>query len=915
VPDWNRTNDLQLRRLTLYPTELRAHGRRRDVKIAESLAICESLLRHQLGLESSRSHANMVTYPCFSSQRGASCVQKKIFAKSTIFYFIVAGLCVINEFTFPDLAHYGLAYDLDGGMIPALNRIHALQKARGGGIHGGVGGFVVPGGWASGVGGGVSYPSYGGVAGGWFSSAGAGYGGYGSYGGSVAYSGYPGALGWGSGAMPGYSGYSGYTGFGGGGGMMGGGTGMGGANSVAKGVHRISPEKIYKYLVSISTPAPEKMRWFRWGEAQYEQARIGQAHPFDFSAGNFGGTAAGKGLYVAEDPISSHSYGAGLAMEKKALIAVTAPKGTLTLDVTDPKIQKKLAKVGLSSEDVFNVNPPIMVKYDPYGKWWVLKTMTGVKVKDFTGKNIPTEELFAMASSIYDEPTRQFFNGKIKPHLKNRILKAGYEISAPPEACHPIDTWNELPQLKKLLSNFQDIEKDVSKKEFLWRYDGTCGEYYNGSSLVLLRDGVDVELCKAKEPVAQIRDSAGNCQEVVRNSPAIIVKFLADDQCSPLKCGNEPPSLFGRSSMRNVKLEFADLSFNILNDLKEGAGKIDSSYSDNGTCRKALALAQGTSLLCLPSAVPDKTARLVSLSTFRPAFAGEMKNLNECFAAQAGARSDLSVTCARLGDHFVFLNYEDPFHHFPVEGLKFANLEGCQSKLNNYSDLDLLKQNKAKEELKLKKEVEATLAVQNQPRVVIDHLGRSHPYLDHLFQSSAQVAEGYTVGAHSALVLSQFDSQKKYYPLNDIKKNYHKLNHLEDFFTATLALHDIGKSLGPTEYQHDFTMPILSHFMKKWGYSADYVALAKELVDHDLIGEMLKNNSDPQMVAKALREKAKNLSMDPKDFMQLQTLFYVSDASSYPSLHRIVFSDVNGRLKIKNPRFAELQKLMGVSEI
>jgi hypothetical protein len=28
VPDWNRTNDLQLRRLTLYPTELRAHRTR-----------------------------------------------------------------------------------------------------------------------------------------------------------------------------------------------------------------------------------------------------------------------------------------------------------------------------------------------------------------------------------------------------------------------------------------------------------------------------------------------------------------------------------------------------------------------------------------------------------------------------------------------------------------------------------------------------------------------------------------------------------------------------------------------------------------------------------------------------------------------------------------------------------------------
>lgn len=119
---------------------------------------------------------------------------------------------------------------------------------------------------------------------------------------------------------------------------------------------------------------------------------------------------------------------------------------------------------------------------------------------------------------------------------------------------------------------------------------------------------------------------------------------------------------------------------------------------------------------------------------------------------------------------------------------------------------------------------------------------------------------------------------------------------------ALIALHDIGKSLGNVKDQHRLTLPILEHYLRVWGFTSAQIQLAKELVNHDLIGELIQSYFPPHhATAQVLLAKAKKLQMKVDDFLELQKLFYTSDASSYPSLLESVFkANPEGKLEMKD---------------
>ncbi|MEO7163623.1 MAG: hypothetical protein ABI041_11950, partial [Bdellovibrionia bacterium] len=239
----------------------------------------------------------------------------------------------------------------------------------------------------------------------------------------------------------------------------------------------------------------------------------------------------------------------------------------------------------------------------------------------------------------------------------------------------------------------------------------------------------------------------------------------------------------------------------------------------------------------------------------------------------------------------------------------FGSLDQCTEALGH---TDFLKEAQAKIHANLQAKAVIAAKLQKEGKFDISEIEQHYPYLKILFQRDAQVSEGYSVGEHTQRVLNQFEHQNTHFPLKDIEKNSPQLGDIKPLFKAMLVLHDIGKSLGNKKHQHAFTVPILVHYLEEWGFNPAQVRLAKELVNQDDLGEMMQGHKKANRVYQGLRDKAMMLGMKPKDFVDLQELFYVSDASSYPNLHSRIFTqDEHGKLNIrKDPQWSKLQNLI-----
>lgn len=130
---------------------------------------------------------------------------------------------------------------------------------------------------------------------------------------------------------------------------------------------------------------------------------------------------------------------------------------------------------------------------------------------------------------------------------------------------------------------------------------------------------------------------------------------------------------------------------------------------------------------------------------------------------------------------------------------------------------------------------------------------------------------------------------------------------------ATILVHDIGKPLGVRKKQHEHTVPIAKKALKKWGFSPIEVEFALTLIDNDIIGELVQ----PQYRVKvqdaydALDKLSAQVGLSLKQYLELQTLFYVSDASSYPYIKSVGFREDKrtGRLYPLSKKFWQLSNL------
>ncbi len=166
-----------------------------------------------------------------------------------------------------------------------------------------------------------------------------------------------------------------------------------------------------------------------------------------------------------------------------------------------------------------------------------------------------------------------------------------------------------------------------------------------------------------------------------------------------------------------------------------------------------------------------------------------------------------------------------------------------------------------------------------------------------------------TIGEHTQSVFDQFDSQKGFYKLDDVQarlssvKGFENFN-AEGFMKAVIALHDIGKGMGNTNDQHEHTIPILRETMKAMDFSEAEIRLASNLVNNDLMGEWQKSGSTSKTELKEMRAELRALAEDSgistKDFLSMQKLFFISDASAYgPIKTTFMNTDAAGKLHFK----------------
>ena len=190
------------------------------------------------------------------------------------------------------------------------------------------------------------------------------------------------------------------------------------------------------------------------------------------------------------------------------------------------------------------------------------------------------------------------------------------------------------------------------------------------------------------------------------------------------------------------------------------------------------------------------------------------------------------------------------------------------------------------------------------------------PSLNFLFSEPAGVAEGYSIGQHTILVLDLYQQQKNKFGISSIPKPDSVVS-WDRLMIYTLAFHDIGKSIayrgGDKSRETIFSVPLAEDLLRAAGLNRAEVKIGTSLIDaHQLIGRYLQNEMSSAAVTAQIRLYARQAELDPRLFFALLDLVFVADAGSYPALHLLVFRDVNGRLVPRNPAFEALAHTFGL---
>ncbi|MCX6119165.1 MAG: hypothetical protein NT027_16630 [Proteobacteria bacterium] len=199
------------------------------------------------------------------------------------------------------------------------------------------------------------------------------------------------------------------------------------------------------------------------------------------------------------------------------------------------------------------------------------------------------------------------------------------------------------------------------------------------------------------------------------------------------------------------------------------------------------------------------------------------------------------------------------------------------------------------------------------------------PEINAMLTSDSGVYEQFSIRTHTKMVLGIYHSQMNLYPVLQQTKTKIDLVHL---MPVVMVMHDLAKGIANARQekhlQHAYSTPVARAIMKAMGYSSVEVDLAAALIDNDIYGEAmistpprwsnpfdgesprllstgidLVTQSDMISITRSLMEQnvLKSISsstnqpiMPLPEYGQLQRLYYVSDAASYPNLMKRVFT-------------------------
>lgn len=195
---------------------------------------------------------------------------------------------------------------------------------------------------------------------------------------------------------------------------------------------------------------------------------------------------------------------------------------------------------------------------------------------------------------------------------------------------------------------------------------------------------------------------------------------------------------------------------------------------------------------------------------------------------------------------------------------------------------------------------------------LIELIMLQYPHLAEIYNMPAAPRHNHSLKTHTVGVLNNFQKIKKFFNFETLHVE-HITNNIESLMRAMILVHDIGKPLGDPETQHERTTPIAQAMLKAWGFKDKEIQLALTLIDNDIIGQMVQPYYEisAQDAYDKLEQLAKQTGVDLQTYYQLQTLFYLSDASWYPYIRKhCMITDKSGFLYPKDPQFEQLYKLI-----
>lgn len=194
-----------------------------------------------------------------------------------------------------------------------------------------------------------------------------------------------------------------------------------------------------------------------------------------------------------------------------------------------------------------------------------------------------------------------------------------------------------------------------------------------------------------------------------------------------------------------------------------------------------------------------------------------------------------------------------------------------------------------------------------------------------LFDAHSGVSEGFSVRLHTLMVLNRFYEETRLRE-NDTSPLGRTIRERKSLLADVLALHDLDKyrpgnrRASTTEVQHDRAVSVMNRILRSLNYSEQELKIAEALIRSQVIGHVIRYDDranvateermTPRRGAQEIRETARSLGIPIAEYFALQTLYFSSDAGSYPSLEASLFTRTGGLSELASPSYRTLRDLI-----